>query len=84
MGAMDAGNMWIKLAVNKYLHTVASCLILLIQSHDARNREYSTRTTLEVFKPETFDFAKIQKRVFKRYLSLVILERTLPACCGTV
>jgi len=26
--------------INKYLHTVASCWILLIQSHDARNREY--------------------------------------------
>jgi len=37
---MDARNMQRKLAVNKYLHIVASCWILLIQSHDARNREY--------------------------------------------
>ena len=29
-----------KLAVNKYLHTAASCWILSIQSHDARNHEY--------------------------------------------
>jgi len=27
-------------AVNKYLHTVASCWILLIQSYDTRNHEY--------------------------------------------
>ena len=27
-------------AVNKYLHTVASCWILLIKRHDSRNREY--------------------------------------------
>ena len=32
--------MYSKLAVNKYLHTVASCWILLIQSHGARNHEY--------------------------------------------
>ena len=36
MGAMDTRNMKSKLAVNNYLHTVASCWILLIQSHDAR------------------------------------------------
>ena len=29
-----------KLAVNKYLHTVVSCWILSIQSHDARKHEY--------------------------------------------
>ena len=40
MGAMDARNMQSKLAVNKYLHTVASCWILSIKNHDARNHEY--------------------------------------------
>ena len=40
MGAMDTRNMQGDLAVNKYLHTVACYLILLIQSHDARNHEY--------------------------------------------
>ena len=40
MGAMDTRNMHSKLAVNKYLHTVASCWILSIQSHDARYHEY--------------------------------------------
>jgi len=30
MGAMDTRNMWSDFAVNKYLHTVASCWILLI------------------------------------------------------
>jgi hypothetical protein len=29
MGAMDTRNMWSDFAVNKYLHTVASCWILL-------------------------------------------------------
>jgi hypothetical protein len=40
MGAMDSRNMWSDFAVNKYLRTVASCWILLLQSYDARNREY--------------------------------------------
>jgi len=43
MGAMDARNMYSKLTVNKYLHTVAYCWILLIQSHDARNHEYKSQ-----------------------------------------
>jgi len=30
MGAMDTRNMYSNFAVNKYLHTVASCWILLI------------------------------------------------------
>jgi len=30
IGAMDTRNMWSDFAVNKYLHTVASCWILLI------------------------------------------------------
>ena len=42
MGAIDARNMQSKLAVNKYLHTVASCWILLILNHDAWNHEYKT------------------------------------------
>ena len=46
MGATDAGNVWSKLAVNKYLHTVASCWNLLIQSHDAWNLEYKTNFDL--------------------------------------
>ena len=40
MGAMDTRNMQSDFAVNKHLHTVASCWILLIQSYDARNNEY--------------------------------------------
>jgi hypothetical protein len=40
MGAMDTRNMSSDFAVNKDLHTVASCWILLIQSHDARNHAY--------------------------------------------
>ena len=40
MGAMDARNTYSKFAVNKYLHTVASCWILSKQSHNARNHEY--------------------------------------------
>jgi len=38
--------MYSKLAVNKYLHTVASCWILSIQSHDARNHEYKIKNVL--------------------------------------
>ena len=37
MGAMDARNMQSNLAVNKYLHTVASCWISSTQNYDARN-----------------------------------------------
>ena len=40
MGSMDTRNIWSNFAVNKYLHTVASCWILLIQSYNARNHEY--------------------------------------------
>ena len=48
MGAMDARNMYTKPAVNKYLHTVVSCWILLVQSHDARNREYKIHQSCPV------------------------------------
>ena len=40
MGAVDARNMQSDFAVNKYLHTVASCWISLTQSYDERNHEY--------------------------------------------
>ena len=40
MGAMDTRNIQSDFAVNKYLHTVASCWILLKQSYDSRNHEY--------------------------------------------
>jgi len=30
-------------AINKYMHTVASCWILLIQSYDARNHEFKKK-----------------------------------------
>jgi len=40
MGAMDARNMYSNLAVNKYLHTVASCWISSTLNYDARNHEY--------------------------------------------
>ena len=42
MDAMDTRNMQSDSAVNKCLHTVASCWILLIWSYDAGNREYKT------------------------------------------
>jgi len=45
MGAMDTRNTESNLAVNKYLHTVASCWILSIQSYDARNHEYKIQTS---------------------------------------
>ena len=41
MGAMDTRNMLSNFAVNNYLHTVASCWILLLWSYDARNHEYN-------------------------------------------
>jgi len=53
MDAMDTRNMLSDFAVNKYLHTVASCWILLIQSYDARNYEYINMNNL-----------CLQKRVF--------------------
>ena len=40
MDPMNARNMQSDFAVNKYLRTVASCCILLIQSHDTWNLEY--------------------------------------------
>jgi hypothetical protein len=40
VGAMDTRNMWSDFAVNKYLHTVASCWILLTCSYGAQNHEY--------------------------------------------
>ena len=43
MGEMDTRNMQSDFAVNKYLHTVGSYWILLMQSHDARNREYKIK-----------------------------------------
>jgi len=42
MGAMDARNMYSNLAVNKYLHTGASCWISLTYNNDARNYKYKT------------------------------------------
>ena len=38
-GAMNARNMQSNLAVNKYLHTVASCRISSTQNYDARNHK---------------------------------------------
>ena len=40
MGAMDARNMWSNLAVNKYLHTVASCWVSSTKNYEERNYEY--------------------------------------------
>jgi hypothetical protein len=40
MGVMDTRNMYSDFAVYKYLHTVASCWILLTESYNARNHEY--------------------------------------------
>ena len=50
MGAMYTRNMWSDFAVNKYLHTVASCWILLKYSCDARNHEYKFYTTYLLYK----------------------------------
>ena len=50
MGAMDARNMYSILAVNKYLHTVASCWIPSTYNYDARNHEYKIyQLTFETF-----------------------------------
>jgi len=40
MGAMDARHMYSNLAVNKYMHTVASCWISSTYNYDARNYKY--------------------------------------------
>ena len=40
MAATDTRNMQSNFAEYKHLHTVASCWILLIQSHDVQNHEY--------------------------------------------
>ena len=49
MCAMDIQNMYSDFAVNKYLHTVASCWILLIQSCDAWNHEYKMVSSYQQF-----------------------------------
>ena len=46
MGAMDSRNMQSNFAVNKYLYTVASCWILLIQSYDARNHAFKIHSRI--------------------------------------
>ena len=40
MGAIDTRKLYSNFAVNKHMRIVASRWILLIYSHDARNREY--------------------------------------------
>ena len=46
IGEMDARNMQSNLAVNKYLHTVASCWISSTQNYDARNSKYKKTQSL--------------------------------------
>jgi hypothetical protein len=53
MGAMDARNMYSNLAVNKYLHAVASRRISSTSNYDARNHEYKIQDScvLKAFTP---------------------------------
>ena len=46
---MDTRNMYSDSAVNKYLHTVASCWILLVECYDARNHEYKIRIVVSTW-----------------------------------
>ena len=43
MGAMDTKNMYSKSAVNKYLHTVASCWILLTVCSSLLSKNIKTK-----------------------------------------
>ena len=45
MGAMDTRNIYSNLAVNKYLHTVASCWISSTYNYGARNYKYKIYAT---------------------------------------
>ena len=68
MGAMYTRNMQSNIALNKYLHTVASCWILLIQSYDARNREYKIQWPFPVsFRPRN----GVQLPAGSRHFSIV-------------
>ena len=80
MGAIDTRNMSSNFAVNKNLHTVAACWILLIQSYDARNHEYQICSMIPTIY-RTHNKPKVNEGPVCRYICRSksnLLSSTLP------
>ena len=60
MGSMDTRNMYSDFIVNKYLHTVASCWILLVIKNNSIDRESVKLNVHRHREPPVFVFASVR------------------------